>query len=172
MRQIVPMATAVLTAVMASQASNTQAQEAPIRACALLSATEIRKLTAQQDYSDGEEGDAPGEGLGGGSSCGYGLPGDWPPRLAVVLIPAHGGEGWTRRRRGVKLYEGCKREQLSGIGDDAFAELCPKDSGPTVYAKAGGYDVVVQLKVVAPATAASVKPTAVAVAKAAVAKLQ
>jgi hypothetical protein len=88
------------------------------------------------------------------------------------LIPATGGESWTRRRRGVKLYQGCKREELSGVGDDAFAELCPKDSGPTVYAKAGAYDVVVQLKVVAPATAASVKPTAVAVAKAAVAKLQ
>jgi hypothetical protein len=177
MRHIIPTVSAVLTAVLTTTVvsmlagQSSDRQPTPTHACALLSAAKVRNVMGRQDYSAGEEGDAPGEGLGGGSSCGYGLPGDWPPRLAVVLIPARGGVSWTTRRRGVQLYQGCKREQLSGIGDDAFVELSPTE-GPDVYAKAGAFDLVVHMNLVPPATAASVKPAVVAVAKAAVAKLR
>ncbi len=145
-------------------------------ACALLSVAEIRNITGRQDYPEGDQGDPPGQGVGGGSSCQYGgatfMPGDHPPLLGIVLIPATGGKSWTEGRQAVKLYEGCKREPLSGVGDLAFAELCPRDRGPRVYVKAGAHDVIVQIDAEPPATAASVKPTVVAVAKAAAAKLR
>jgi hypothetical protein len=153
-----------------------QAKNAPTPACALLSVAEIRKITGRDNYPDFVDGDPLGEGAGGGSSCQYGgesfMPGDHPPMLSLVLIP---GKGWTERSRSFKLREGCKRESVAGVGDDAFFESCPnpklKRSAP-LYVKVGTSDLIVQLDIKAPATEASARTTVIAVAKAAVAKLR
>jgi hypothetical protein len=153
-----------------------QAKKAPTPACALLSVAEIRKITGRDNYPDFVDGDPLGEGAGGGSSCQYGgesfMPGDHPPMLSFVLIP---GKSWTEKARTFKLREGCKRENVAGVGDDAFFESCPnpklKRSAP-LYVKVGTNDLIVQLDIKAPATEASARTTVIAVAKAAVAKLR
>ncbi len=159
-----------------AQSPGQQAKTAPTPACALLSAAEIRKITGNQNYPNHVDGDPLGEGAGGGSSCQYGgqtmMPGDYPPMLSFVLIP---GKGYTERRRTFKLSEGCTREPVVGVGDNAFFESCPnsklKRSAP-LYVKAGTNDIIVQLDIKPPATEASARSTVIAVAKAAVAKLR
>ena len=70
--------------------------------------------------------------------------------------------------------EGCRRQSVAGVGNDAFFESCPnpklKRSAP-LYVKVGTNDLIVQLDIKAPATEASARTTVIAVAKAAVAKL-
>jgi hypothetical protein len=160
---------------LSAQASDRPGTAAPTPACALLSSEEINKATGRNDYPAGDNGDADGEGAGGGSSCQYGgetlMPGDHPPMLSFVFIQ---GKGYTERRRTGKLPPGCKIESVKGVGDDAFFESCPSSrstrSAP-LFVKAGANDLIVQLDVEPPATEASVRPTVIAVAKAAVAKL-
>jgi hypothetical protein len=148
----------------------------PTPACALLSIDEIRKATGRQDYPPGSNGDQLGEGVGGGSSCQYGgdtfSPGDHPPMLSLVLIP---GKRYTETRRAGKLRPGCSIEAVSGLGDEAFFESCadpkPIRSAP-LFVKVGANDLIFQLDVKPPATPASLKPTLIAVARAAVGKLR
>jgi len=68
-----------------------QAKKAPTPACALMSVTEIRKITGRDNYPDHVDGDPHGDGAGGGSSCQYGgesfMPGDHTPMLSFVIIP-------------------------------------------------------------------------------------
>ena len=90
--------------------------------------------------------------------------------ISVVYIPGKGGESYTEFSRGRTPRPGCQREPVSGLGDAAYTETCPKDRGPIAYIKVGANDLIVQMDVNPPATAASIKPTFVAVAKAAVAK--
>ena len=161
---------------LSAQSLGQQAKTAPTPACALLSAAEIRKITGRTNYPDHVDGDPLGEGAGGGSSCQYGgqtmMPGDYPPMLSFVLIP---GKGWTERRPQLQAPEGCTREPVAGVGDNAFFESCPtpklKRSAP-LYVKAGTNDLIVQLDIKEPATEASARSTVIAVAKAAVAKLR
>ncbi|MBM3802527.1 MAG: hypothetical protein FJW26_09505 [Acidimicrobiia bacterium] len=153
-----------------------QATKAPTQACALLSVAEIRKITGRDNYPEHVDGDPLGEGAGDGSSCQYGgesfMPGDHPPMLSLVLIS---GKGWTEKSRSFKLREGCKRDSVAGVGDDAFFESYPnpklKRSAP-LYVKVGTNDLIVQLDIKPPATEASARTTVIAVAKAAVAKLR
>jgi len=169
------MASAVAVPALSVQPAAGQTTTAPTPACALLSAAEIRTITGRANYPDYVDGDAEGEGAGGGSSCQYGgasmVPG-YPPLLSVVLIK---GKNWTARSRSFTLREGCERESVAGVGDDAFFESCPAPSvkrSPPLYVKAGTNDLIVQMDIEPPATPASVRAMVIAVARAAVLKLQ
>lgn len=143
-------------------------------ACALLTTAEVRAASGH-DYDAGDEGDAPGEGLGGGSSCQWGGAGFGPgkrlPMLGLVLIPRR-QQSFTEAGLRRKPREGCTREQVRGLGELAYVEVCARSRGPVVYVKVGAHDLVVQLDAEPPATAASVKPALLAVARAAAAKLR
>jgi hypothetical protein len=169
-------ATTLLGAALAvASGARLSAQSGPTPACALLSASEIRKATGIEAYGNGHNGDQEGEGAGGGSSCQYGggsLTGPDAPLLSLVLIR---GKGYTESARKMKLPAGCTRETVRGVGDQAFFENCPIPNSrrsPPLYVKAGSNDLIVQMDIEPPATAASVKLTVIAVAKAAAAKLQ
>ena len=157
-------------ALLGTGTAAVQAQSAPNPACALLSAADLQKATGKP-YDEGDEGDPMGEGAGGGASCQWGDPvGQGAPMISVVYIPRKGGKGYTEINRERRLLPGCTRQPVSGLGDEAYIETCPKNRGPIAFIKTGPNDLVVQMDAVAPATAASVKPTLVAVAKSVVAK--
>jgi len=151
------------------------AQGAPTPACAALSVAEVRRITGQADYPDFADGDPPGQGAGGGSSCQYGgssMMGKSTPMLSFVLIP---GKNWTQVILKSPLRPGCKLESLAGVGDVAFFEVC-KNSGlrrsSPLYVKVGTQDIILQLDLQATATDASVRPTLIALAKAVASKLK
>ena len=161
---------------LAAQSGGGQAAGEPTPACALLSVAEVRTITGRQNYPDYVDGDAEGEGAGGGSSCQYGgpsmMPGGSTPMLSVVLIK---GKNWTARSRSFKLPAGCQREPVAGVGEDAFFESCPDSRSrrsPPLYVKAGTNDLIVQLDVEPPDTPESVRAMVLAVARAAVLKLR
>ena len=148
----------------------------PTPACALLTVDDVRKATGRTEYPRASDGDQLGEGAGGGSSCQYGgssfAPGPHAPMVSFVLIP---GKNWTKTSRGFKLAQGCTREDVKGIGDDAFFEVCPaprSKRSPPLYAKVGTNDIIVQIDVEPPSTVESAKQQVIALAKAAAAKLR
>jgi hypothetical protein len=142
-------------------------------ACTLLTLDEIRKESGQS-YDSGVPGDEL-EGGFGRASCQWGgasfMPGEEKPMLSVVLIP-NTKNSYAAGAVNIAPRKGCAREKLSGVGDVAFMEFCEKDRGPTTYANVGKWDLMVEMDVLPPATAASVKPAIVAVAKAAAARLR
>jgi hypothetical protein len=145
-------------------------------ACALLSVAEIRKITGRQEYDHPWAAADPGEGVGGGSACVYEYPVtalDGPPPIGFTLIS---GKDWTQSRRGVRLLDGCTRDPVKGVGDDAYFESCPsktaKKRTDPLYVKVGPNDLIVQMDVKAPATEASSRPTVIALARALAAKLR
>jgi hypothetical protein len=186
MRQVVRMTFMVTAAVLASaalsplsaQPAGQQGKAATRHACSLLSVTEIRDITGRPDMPAHSYGDEPGEGAGGGSSCNYG--GETltslsahPPRVGIVLIPGAAGERFIDRRRKSLGQGGCKVEPVAGVGDEAFFECQgPKGQEIRLDVKAGAYDLLILMEVVPSATVASVRPTVLALAKAAVAKLR
>jgi hypothetical protein len=156
-------------ALLGVAAATSLAQSAPNPACGLLTAADLQKITGKS-YGEGDEGDAMGEGAGGGASCQWGEPGSrGPAMISVVYIPAKGGKGYTEINRGRNLRPGCQRDPVSALGDAAYIESCPKDRGPAVYIKVGANDLIVQMDANPPGSSASIKPTLIAVAKAAVA---
>jgi hypothetical protein len=142
-------------------------------ACTLLTLDEIREASGQS-YDSGDPGDEL-EGGFGRASCQWGgasfMPGKEKPMLSLVLVPNTKGS-YAAGAVNAALRKGCAREKLSGVGDVAFMETCEKDRGPAAFANAGKWDLIVQMDVVPSATAASVKPAIVAVAKAAAARLR
>jgi hypothetical protein len=143
----------------------------PASACQVLSGSEIRKLTGRQDYDDGDQGDAPGEGIGGGSSCqftGAKLT-DHPPGIGIVLIPLKGGA--SRTGPGAKPSPGCTVEPVAGVGDAATFEVCERGN-PRITVRAGAHDLIVLVQAATPAASIAIKSTMVEIAKAAAAKLR
>lgn len=154
---------------------STKAKAAPTPACALLSVAEVRQLTGRKDYPDHVDGDPAGQGLGGGSSCQYGgatidNPNP-PPLLSVVLIPRPKGKPYPEFQRTQKLGDGCRREDVKGIGDDALVQSCPNDRGPIAYVAVGKNDLLVQVDA-KPASDPAAKKTVLAIAKAAAANVK
>jgi len=148
---------------------------APAPACAVLSLAEIKTITGIQGYVNASTGDEPGQGAGGGSSCQYTgavFVGPKAPMVSLVLIP---GKNWTATARTFKLAQGCNRETVAGVGDDAFFESCPASkplrSAP-LYVKVGSNDLIFQMDIEAPVTESTVRNTVIAIAKAAVAKVR
>jgi hypothetical protein len=114
------------------------------------------------------------EPLDGGESCMWGGPSmasEDLPEINVVFFAASTRERHTERRRKQQLPPGCTREPVSGVGDPAFAEVCERSiPSASVYAQAGNADVVVYVYHLKPMSKASVKPAAIALAKAAAAR--
>jgi hypothetical protein len=145
-----------------------QAQGAGNPACALLTAADLEHATGVA-YDAPSPGDEMGQGAGGGASCQWGDPvGQGLPMISVVFIPFNGKKGYTEASRGVKMQPGCAREPVSGLGDEAFVQTCPRGRGPTVYFRKGKNDGIVQVDVTKAATGGSVKSKAIALAKAVV----
>lgn len=149
------------------------AQQGPTPACALLSVTDLRRITGNDAYPDHVNGDKPGEGLGGGSSCQYGgasfTPGKSAPLVSLVLIPNSKGEAASKRRQ--KPGEGCVREDVRGVGDDALYEACPRGRGPVLHVTRGSNGMLVQVDA-KPTTDAEARKQVIAIAKAAVANVR
>ncbi len=157
-----------------AQTSQRASREASNPACTLLTLDEIRSASGQA-YHDASAGDDLGEGLGAGASCQWGgasfLPGQDSPLLSLVVTP-NKKQSWTEVASKSPPRRGCTREKLSSVGEVAFIETCEGARGPVAYAKAGTWDLVVQMDARPPVTAASIKPRIAAVAKAAAAKLR
>jgi hypothetical protein len=165
---------AVVAVALPTHAARAQAKAPPTPACGLLTVAQVRTIAGSPTYPDFVDGDAEGEGAGGGSSCQYGgesmAPGGSPPLISVVLIK---GKDWTRRTRAFKLAAGCRRDTVAGVGDDAFFQVCPATQvkrSPPLYVKAGTADLIVQMDVQPPATRESVQQVVIALARAAAAK--
>ncbi len=161
---------------LSAQAPNPSGTAAKNPACALLGVAEIRKLTGREDYDHPWAAAAPGEGIGGGSSCAYEGPATSlkePPMIGFTLID---GKDYARRHATTKLPPGgrCKREPVKGVGDEAYFECCPcsSRSAPNLWVKVGSNDLVINADVEPPATETSVKSTMISMAKALAAKLR
>lgn len=158
----------MLLLVGSAAGADLQAQATGNPACALLTPADLKQATGQA-YDDPSPGDDMGQGAGGGASCQWGdAMSPNLPMISVVFIPSAAGKSYTQARRANKAQPGCVREPVSGVGDAAFVETCPRDRGPAVFFQKGRNDGLVQLDAVKPATPASVKPKAIALAKAVV----
>jgi hypothetical protein len=150
-------------------------------ACAVFTIDELQEITGFPGYRQPSPGDPPGEGVGGGASCQYEAPlfamdargnpiaAPKGPLLSIVLI---NGKNYTQT---VPIGKGCKKEAVAGVGDAAFFEVCPATKlsrTPPLYVKKGATDLVLQLDIKAPDTDASLRPTLIALARAAAAKVK
>ena len=156
----------VLYLIGAAAVADLEAQAAGNPACSLLTAADLKQATGR-DYDDASPGDEMGQGAGGGASCQWGDPvSGGLPMVSVVFIPSNGKKSYTEVSRSFKALPGCVREPVSGLGDNAFVESCPRDRGPVIRFKKGANDAIVQLDAGESGTPASVKSTAIALAKA------
>jgi len=150
-------------------------------ACDILSPEELRTITGYPGYKQPSPGDAPGQGAGGGASCQYqgGLTVDAKgkavnekgPLISLVVID---GRNYTKTR---PIARGCKNEAVSGVGDVGFFEICPSTAAaatrtPVLFVKSGSKDLIVQMDIEPPETAATTQAKVIAVAKAAAAKIR
>jgi hypothetical protein len=139
------------------------ANSGPIRACSLLPAAEVKKLSALPDPLNLFEKMKPEEeSIGRGSSCNY-------PSVHVQIDPFD----WTTidAQRGKNPAQ---FEAVAGVGDAAFLRA---NKGRSVefaelYAKVGPHVLTIQMDVPDGASTASVKPGVVALARAYAAKLR
>lgn len=174
-------ATAV-TAELAAQGDRGAASP-PNAACLLVTEREVEAATGL-DYKPGYSIEAQYESIPGGATCQWGGPDgglnaagvlvrDDRPEIDVTLITDSPRGSYTEWQRKLPLLPRCTREPLRGGGGDAFAEICERPPyGVSVYARAGSRDVLVRVYHVERKgwAKASVKPTAIALARAAVAR--
>lgn len=177
----VQQATTVTTSLAAQNGGG--AGTAPNRACTLVTEQEVEAATGL-DFEPGYAIEAEYESIPGGATCQWGGPSrglnaagvvvrDDKPEIGVTLITGSPRGSYTESQRKRPLLSGCTREPVRGVGGDAFAEICERTPyGVSVYARAGSRDVLVRVYHAETKgwTKASVKPTAIALAKAAVAR--
>ena len=150
-------------------------------ACSILTPQELQNITGFPGYKRPSPGDPPGQGAGGGASCQYQSTGpsvdargnaveEKGPLLSLVLID---GKNYTKT---MPIGRGCKKDAVSGVGDEAFFEVCPSagklSRTPPLYVKSGSKDLIVQMDIDSPDTVDTIRPKVTAVAKAAAAKLR
>ena len=150
-------------------------------ACNVLTPDELRTITGFPGYKQPSPGDPSGQGAGGGASCQYQSTGpvvdvrgnpvnEKGPLLSLVLID---GKNYTKT---MPIGRGCKKDAVSGVGDEAFFEVCPSagklSRTPPLYVKSGTKDLIVQMDIDAPDTDATIRPKVIAVGKAAAAKVR
>jgi hypothetical protein len=183
MRHLIRPSTIVAVAIVASSAWNTLSAQSTgnrrptdqIEACSLLSVADVRRITGMANIPDRTSGHAPGEGVGGGSSCIYGgkrglVPQpDATPAIQVALISPQEAKKYFDEYGRTGAPKGAKVEPVSGVGDAAYGYVGLQ--GLTLWVRKGQHTLVTAMEIKPPATAESVRPTVVAVAKAAVAKL-
>jgi hypothetical protein len=142
-------------------------------ACPLVTEKEVEAATGL-DYGPGEDIEQEYEWIDGGATCMWGGPSmlkEDLPEIHVTFIAASARGSYTGRRHKQRPAQGCTRESVRGVGDGGFAELCDgKLFGVSVYARTGNHDVVVRVYHLTPMSKASVKPAAIALAKAAAAR--
>jgi hypothetical protein len=161
---------ATLTAELAAQGNGGGATPTGA-ACALVTEKEVEAATGM-DYPPGEDIDQEYEHIQGGATCMWGGPGGFVredlPEINVTLIAANARGSHTERRRKQRLAPGCIRESVRGVGDVAFAEICETGLyGVSVYARTGNNDVLVSAYAMKGLAKSSVKPAAIALARAA-----
>jgi len=153
------------SAPQAASAAKAQAADSKVRVCTLLSADEIKKIAGAHTPSGVGKRPPEEEPLSsGGSVCNYG-----GVDVMLDVVPVAGFEA-NKARYGPST----KFEKIAGIGDAAYYMDQPGDQSSRllgVYARAGQHVVVLTMTVVPPETAAGLKPTVIALGKAAAAKL-
>ena len=163
---IATMMIAVFCATAQAQARSGQGSAAkpPIRACALLPASEVKKLAALPDplnlYATMPPDEEP---VGKGSSCNY-------PNLHVQIDPFD----WATIDS-MRLKNSAQFEAVPDIGDAAFLRAnkpAPSLEFAELYARVGSHVLTIQMDVPDGKSTASVKPGLVALAKAYAAKLR
>ena len=142
-------------------------------ACSLVTEKEVEAATGM-DYRPGKEIDQEYQIIPGGATCMWGGPSmvaEDLPEINVTFLAASARGSHTERRRKQRLAPGCTRESVRGVGDVAFAEICEGELyGVSVYARTGSNDVLVSAYEMKGLSKASVKPAAIALAKAAAAR--
>jgi hypothetical protein len=136
----------------------------PIHACALLTASEVKKLAALPDplnlYATMPPQEEP---LGKGSSCNY-------PNLHVQIDPFD----WATID-GLRTKNATQFEAVPDVGDEAYLRANKPARSlefAELYARVGSHILTIQMDVPDGKTTASVKPGLVALAKAYAAKLR
>ncbi len=164
--------TATVTAELAAQGNGGRAEptDSP---CALVTEMEVEEATGL-DYWPGKYFGQEYETIDGGATCMWGGPSlvreDLPEMHVIFIAPSARGSH-TEWRRKQRLPTGCTRESVHGVGDGAFAEICEgKISDASVYARTGNNDVLVRVYDLHGMQKASLKPVAIALAKAAAAR--
>jgi hypothetical protein len=172
---------AMVTADLAAQGNGSPA--GPTNpACALVTEKEVEAATGL-DYEPGRAIGAQYESTPGGVTCRWGGPGggltatgglffDNKPEILVRLIVDSPHGSHTEWQRKQQLWQGCTREPVRGVADDAFAEICNEGRYVSVYARTGSRDVLVNVRHIETKgwDKASVKPAAIALTSAAVAR--
>ena len=170
---------ATVTRELAAQSSGGSAQPANF-ACPLVTEKEVEAATGL-DYDPGSPIEAQYESIPGAATCHWGGPSgglsatgvmvrDDKPEIGITLIGDSPRGSYTEAQRKQRPLRGCTREPVRGIGNDAFAEICEQPLyGVSVYARTGKRDVLVRVYHVERKgwSKASVKPTAIALARAA-----
>jgi hypothetical protein len=150
-------------------------------ACNILTPEELRAITGFPGYRRPSPGDPGGQGAGGGASCQYSSTGpsvdargnpvdEKGPLLSLVLIE---GKNYPRT---MPIARGGRKEAVSGVGDEAFFEVCPSagrlSRTPPLYVKSGSKDLIVQMDIESSDADAAIRSKVLAVAKAAAAKVR
>ena len=172
----------MVTAELAAQGNGGPAKPNNF-ACALVTEKEIEAATGL-DYEPGWPVEAEYVSIPGGATCHWGGPGgglsatgvvvrDDKPEIVVSLSADSPRGSHTEWRRKQQLPQGCTREPVRGGADDAFAEICEQvQYSVSVYARTGSRDVLVSVNHFETKgwEKASVKPAAIALTSAAVAR--
>jgi hypothetical protein len=136
---------------------------AAIRVCALMPASEVKKLIGLPDPLNLYQQMPPEEEpIGKGSSCNY-------PSVHVQIDPF----AWATIDS-LRMKNPAEFEAISGVGDAAFMRANKKRSVEfaELYARVGTHILTIQLDVPDGSSTAAVKPGLVALAKAYAAKLR
>jgi hypothetical protein len=163
---VVTMMIAVFCATVHGQARSGQgvAAKPSIRACALLPASEVKKLAALPDPLNLYEAMPPEEEpIGKGSSCNY-------PNLHVQIDPFD----WATIDS-MRVKNGAQFEAVPEVGDAAFLranKAARSVEFAELYARVGSHVLTIQMDVPDGKSTASVRPGLVALAKAYAAKLR
>ena len=161
----VMIAAAVCVAAYAqTRSGRAEAAKQPVRACALLPASEVKRLAALPDPANLFDKMPPEEEpVGRGSSCNY-------PGIHVQIDPFD----WTTIDS-VRAKNSTQFEAVPDVGDAAFVRANKATSSlefAELYARVGPHILTIQMDVPDGESTASIKPRLVALAKAYVAKLQ
>jgi hypothetical protein len=66
------------------------------------------------------------------------------PIITITYIPK--GQNAMEVQRKQPLRAGCKREKVSGVGEDALYEACETPSGAVIVTRKGTTDLLVQIE--------------------------
>ena len=142
-------------------------------ACALLTVDEVRRVTGEPAYDGPSPGENDTERAGGTASCRYGgrsvTGGKHTAMISITVIPK--GIKAAEAQRKQPLKPGCKREDVTGLGDDALYEACEKGPGAVIVSRQGTADLLVQIEA-KPGTDPGAKATVVALTRAALARVK